>query len=187
MGVSLSYWATSRVPDTVASAIKAEAARVNATRDWWCEPLVFFDWPETGSNLAGDTKPLFAGLYGRPGNYVEVDHDDNQFMAGRDFQFIIDQLCNWSRDYGVSWRLSFADADLGVIENGRANPSAFYAGLNAGEPPGTATSGSPSESVALMVAEMFNSEHRPATAEAADRIAEEISRKYASRKLPKKP
>jgi hypothetical protein len=187
MGVSLSYWATSRVPDAVASAIKADAERVNATRDWWCEPLLFFDWPETGSNLAGDTKPSFGSVYGRPGNYVDVDDDDNQFMAGRDFQFIIDQLCKWSREYSVSWRLNFAGGDLGVIENGQPDPSAFYAGLYDGAPPDSVPSGSPSESVALIVAEMFASKHRPATAEAAERLAEEISRKYASRKPPKKP
>src|SRR5262245_57874283 len=135
MGVSLSYWATSRVPDAVVSAIKADASRVNATRDWWCEPLVFFKWRETGSNLSGDTKPLFAGGYGGSDNYVKVDYDDDQFMARRDFQFIIDQLCKWSREHGVSWQLHFADGDLGVIENGRPNAAAFYAGLFAGDPP----------------------------------------------------
>jgi hypothetical protein len=184
MGVSLSYWATSRVPDAVASAIKADAARVNGTRDWWCEPLCFFDWPQSGSNLAGNTKPAYALFYGGSENLVEIDHDDNQFMARRDFQFIIDQLCKWSREYGVSWQLHFADGDLGVIENGQPNPSAFYTGLFAGDPPGTAPPGSPLESVVLIVADMFPTEHRPATAEAAERLAEEISRRYASRNQP---
>jgi hypothetical protein len=133
MGVSLFYKTAGPVSATVRGAILAEAGRINRDRRWWSESIIFFDLPgqTTGATglapLTGDTKLFYSGVYSdASGGYVEVDFDDDQFMAIRDAAFIVRQLVRWSREYGIDWSLVMAGAELGIIVAGEVLPPGLF-------------------------------------------------------------
>lgn len=47
----------------------------------------------------------------RPG----FDCDDDGFLAWRDAQFIITNLAKWASNFGLTWRLSFDDSEIGTV------------------------------------------------------------------------
>jgi hypothetical protein len=116
MGVSISYWTVQSPSREVVEAIKGEAERINGSRRWWMEPLMFFDWPEHAGKLAGDTKVYWHGRT-LHGEYREFRHEDNCFMEARDVTFIIDQLARWSKEHAIDWEVTFFEP-YGFIVNG---------------------------------------------------------------------
>lgn len=130
MGVSLSYWTITAVDPRVRRQIEDEAGEIE--RDWWCEPLHFFDWPGK-PGLAGDTKLFFASGYSTTnGDFFEVEIDDDVFLAARDARFIVDRLCAWSATHGLIWEL-VCEAPIGRITSGKpdAQVTEFIDGLAA--------------------------------------------------------
>ncbi|MGE0546061.1 MAG: hypothetical protein AB7O24_07415 [Kofleriaceae bacterium] len=105
MGVELSYWTTAAIEPALRARIEREASELSANREWWCESLVFFEWPGK-PGLAGSTKIFFGGGYStESGDFVEVDPRDDMFLAARDASFIVAELARWSGLHGFSWEL----------------------------------------------------------------------------------
>jgi len=99
MGISLSYSSVQKPAEIVIKAVKAEAAQINASRNWWSESFWFSDWQTHAGLLWGNTKFMPLAYFG------QVDQDDNTFMACRDLLFIIAQLAKWSRAFEIDWKL----------------------------------------------------------------------------------
>jgi len=138
MSVSLTYVSEEPVSPDVLDSIKRQAARLNETRDWWCEGLVIFESAEFPGHVVGDTK-LFASGYSRAdGTWEQVDVGDDSFMAWRDAKFIVACLVSWASEYDLVWQLSMEGADLGGIGPTGADPSIedFFAvlALESGHP-----------------------------------------------------
>jgi hypothetical protein len=129
MGVSLSYQTTKPVSAAVKKAILADAARLNVERSWWCENFIFFEAAKRKKKgptpLTGDTKLYLPGYTWQRG-YVEVEFEDDQFMAERDTAFIIQQLVKWSRKHSINWTVSMAGVELGAITNGEVQPEGLF-------------------------------------------------------------
>jgi hypothetical protein len=117
MGVSLSYWSVQKPPRDVVGAIKEDADRINATRQWWSERLRFFDWKGHEGHLAGDTKLMPLAYFG------QIDDDENAFMAARDVFFILAQLKIWWEKHGIDWRID-CEGQEGFIIGGELDSSA---------------------------------------------------------------
>jgi hypothetical protein len=129
MGVSLSYITTAAVPAKARTAILEDAEGVNLGREWWCESINFFTDKKRPKHLIGDTKLFFAGMYSDPDaedGLMEVDTDDDNFMAFRDAAFILQQLMRWSKAHGVDWTLEMAGGDLGKITKGKLKPAGLF-------------------------------------------------------------
>jgi hypothetical protein len=62
MSVSFSYRTVHSVDAKTKAEILESAKRTNQEREWWCEPLAFFDHPEYPDSLAGDTKLFLLGF-----------------------------------------------------------------------------------------------------------------------------
>jgi len=97
LGVSLCYATTQPVTNEVREFLERAANEVKRGRDWWAEPIHFFDDWDRPDCVVGNSK-LF-----RPG----FDCDDDSFLAWRDAQFIIAALAKWASNFGLTWRLSF--------------------------------------------------------------------------------
>ena len=105
MGVSLTYETTHPVLDAVRRAVEAEAESINAERQWWCEGLIFFHSPENPLGLVGDTKLFRSDYETSTGEIVELDEEDDSFMAWRDAVYITSALARWSTAHGLTWTL----------------------------------------------------------------------------------
>lgn len=123
MSVSLSYRSCLPVNAAAKAAIVQEAGRLNSEREWWCEGINFFDHPEYRGLLSGDTKLFLVGYSTSDGGYVEVDADDDCFMAAREVVFLVETLADWSRKYKVNWLLACEGGTVGDIKDGVATPS----------------------------------------------------------------
>lgn len=129
MGVSISYTTTAAVSAKARNAILADAERVNKEREWWCESIIFFTDKKRSKLLVGDTKLFFPGMYSDPDaedGLMEVDADDDNFMAFRDAAFILQQLMRWSKLHRVDWTLEMAGGDLGKITKGKLEPAGLF-------------------------------------------------------------
>jgi hypothetical protein len=121
--MSLSYVSTGKVTKAARDAILAEASGIE--RDWWCESFVFFDDPKAKGKLVGDTKLMLLGYSGAKGKYVEVDPEDDTFMAARDASFLVAQLAKWSKAHGVNWLVEETEMGLpGKITDGKPDADA---------------------------------------------------------------
>jgi len=121
--MSLSYVSAEKVAKATKDAILAEAAAIQ--RDWWCESFVFFEAPEAKGKLAGDTKLMLLDYSGPKGKFVEVDPEDDTFMAARDVSFLVAQLAKWSKAHGVTWLVEETEMGLGgKIANGKPDANA---------------------------------------------------------------
>jgi hypothetical protein len=115
MGMGLHYTTLAAVEPAVRHAIERDAERANRRQTWvLCEPIGFFPQDQDpNGKLSGFSKlNLFptaeelaaAGSAGRNAN---------------DVRFLVTQLCRWSREYGLDWRLCFESELLGTITDGR--------------------------------------------------------------------
>jgi hypothetical protein len=107
MGVSLTYETESAVSASARQEIIAAAKELVLSREWWCEPFIFFEHPNEPERLIGDSK-LFIPA-------EEVSFEDDSFMAWRDAQFIIGKLAEWARGYSLAWRLSMEGHEMGGV------------------------------------------------------------------------
>lgn len=127
MGVSLSYCTTEPVSPDVRQRILADANRLRSEHEWWCEPIIFFDLrPRVAGNekLEGDTKLFLDRWTSDSGEIVEVEHlEEYELMVRRDTMFILEQLCLWSKQFGLCWTLEMADTDYGQIAEGKVSPA----------------------------------------------------------------
>src|SRR5687768_9138082 len=115
MGVSLTYTTTGAVAEDVRRAIEAEAEQLNETRRWWCEGLILFTFSENPDGLTGDTKLFRHDYETSNGDIVELDEDDDTFMAWRDAAFIASTLARWAQTYDLTWALSVLGDDIGQV------------------------------------------------------------------------
>ncbi|MFO1485717.1 MAG: hypothetical protein U1F71_20310 [Verrucomicrobiaceae bacterium] len=99
-------------------AIVSAVQNHNAARDWWCESFCFYEDPQLKNHLVGNTKLFLNGYTAPSGQYVQVDPDEDCFMAAEDAQFIIDQLAEFSRQHGIQWVVDLEGAELGTIAGG---------------------------------------------------------------------
>lgn len=142
MGISLDYSTVDPVDPTTSAAIMEHVARIVGKRDWWCEPINFFESGENDGRLYGGNKIFLPGYSTGSGSYVEVDPDDDSFMAWRDTRFILDLLGEWSKQFGISWTVSCAGEPVGVVRNGSCDENIHQymklceqaAGLNPADP-----------------------------------------------------
>lgn len=122
MGASLAYWTTDPVSDDVAEKIREEVAELRAHRQWWAEAIeLSTEVPGKNGHLAGEMGLFLLGYEDGDGMYVEVDPDDDAFMAYRDMRFIVGRLRRWSEEYGLSWELQLEGEPLGTIEDGKSD------------------------------------------------------------------
>ncbi len=131
MGISLFYMTTSPASAAVRTVILDDAKRINHDRRWWCESMIFFglgrDKENSGDHvLFGDTKFFLGGYSHGDGQFIEVDSDDEHFMAFRDAAFILHQLARWSTEHGVGWTLNMGDAEVGMIVGGKVQPPGLF-------------------------------------------------------------
>jgi hypothetical protein len=105
MGVSLHYATAQSVAFEVRELVKREADDISRARDWWTEPIHFFETAWQPGCLVGNSK-LF-----RPG----FDWGDDTFLAWRDTQFIIASLAKWASDFGLTWLLS-SEGEIGIVD-----------------------------------------------------------------------
>lgn len=120
MSVSMSYVTRESVPEDVKKSIQSEAQKLDSGHDWWCESICFFDNPRFPDRLCGDTKLFLMGYTTDTGDYIDVDVDEDNLMAASDALFIIDHLCRWSKEHGISWDVIVEGEKIGTIENGEA-------------------------------------------------------------------
>jgi len=106
MGVSLGYAALQPVSREVQTLVKRAADELCREREWWTEPIHFFDDAACHNCLVGSSK-LF-----RPG----FDWDDDTFLVWRDVQFIIGKLAGWADSLGLTWRLSHDGHEIGIVD-----------------------------------------------------------------------
>lgn len=122
MSMSLSYRTAGPVDARVRSAILGEAELWRENHDWWCEAILFLPqrWtPGDEDKLVGDTKLCFPMGYSTvPGQVIEVDGDDDEYMARRDAAFILGRLCAWSGAHGITWVLEMGGEDFGTVAGG---------------------------------------------------------------------
>ena len=119
LAVSLDFRSTSSVADDLKKKIQVEGEAINQNFEWWCEPIVFFTDPQKRNNLTGSTKLFLIGYSTDDRGYVEVDPDEDSYMAHRDASFIIEKIAEWSKKYHINWHISVAGAKIGQIKNGK--------------------------------------------------------------------
>ena len=56
---------------------------------------------------------MLLGYSGPKEKFVEVDPEDDTFMAARDVAFLIAQLAKWSKTHAVSWTVEETEMGLG--------------------------------------------------------------------------
>jgi hypothetical protein len=115
MGMGLHYTTLAAVEPAVRHAIERDAERANRRQTWvLCEPIGFFpEDQDPDGRLSGFSK---LNLFPTPEELAEAG------PAGRnanDVRFLVSQLCQWSRKYGLDWRLCFETELLGTITDGR--------------------------------------------------------------------
>lgn len=118
MSSSVSYRTAAPVSADTRAAIVLAVQKHNAARDWWCESFCFYEDPKLENHLLGNTKLFLNGYTTPSGQYVEVDPDEDCFMAAEDAQFIIDRLAEFSRQHGIQWVIDLDGAELGTITDG---------------------------------------------------------------------
>ena len=121
MAVSLDYSSTSSVSDDLEEKIQTEVKVINNNFDWWCEPIAFFTDPQNRDKLTGSTKLFLIGYSSDGGKYVEVDPDEDSYLAHRDASFIIEKIVEWSKKYNINWKISVAGTEIGQIKNGHVD------------------------------------------------------------------
>lgn len=160
MGVSLDYRSAGSLDTQVRGTIVRESEQLRETHDWWCEKIWFFDNHllfEEENMLEGSTKLFYPGGYSDvPGSVVDVDGDEDDFMARRDAAFIIEQLLIWSKRFSITWLIEMADVEFGSISNGKLSRE--------------------------LVSQFQKQVGWNIQAPVDEALAEKISRKYASRK-----
>src|SRR5689334_4607799 len=119
MGVAISYDTTHPVEPSLREALTREADALE--HDWWNESLILFEVPGR-PGLLGHTK-LFT---------LDVDPDDDTFMAMRDTSFILGKLAAWSAQHGLTWAVNFAGEDVGTVRDGALDErlTAWFADLS---------------------------------------------------------
>lgn len=114
MGFTIYYESTHPVPAKVAANVQKEAARLVQGYTWLsCEPVSFFGGSPNGK-LSGGSKPNFC------------PHPDDIADAAREalpdgtVNTLLDNLCELSREFDVSWALSHDhdDQPMGFVKNG---------------------------------------------------------------------
>lgn len=113
MGVCLAYQTGSELAPEIRVQILREAEKINAGRRWWCEPIIFDVRTDGAGRLSGDTKVFLPG-YTSKGEYVEVDFEEDSFMACHDALFIMARLEDWARRYSLVWELEL-EGPIGTI------------------------------------------------------------------------
>src|SRR5262245_33305635 len=106
MSTSLDYWTSEKIAPALRRKIEKAANAFIKSRRWWSESLCFFKWPGKEDRLAGSTKIM----------RLDVNPTDDLFMTDRDMLAIIDQLSQWSTEYGVGWELQLAGLPWGNIQ-----------------------------------------------------------------------
>jgi len=125
---ALAYRSRSKVTDTAARHIAAEAVGDARRRPAWSEPnhVHAVDGPLGDGNdkfLFGEAR-LYLGEYEtEPGKFREVDPKDDALMAYADALFTVQQLKEWAQRYQVSWDIQLGRAK-GRVEASGADASA---------------------------------------------------------------
>ena len=123
MGVTLGYRTTEPVAEEVRAKILDEAYELVPPRGWWwAESLSFLDPDEEEDRtLAGVSKISWPGYTIAAGEFVEIDDADDELMAYLDTRFIVEQLCRWSREHGLTWVVDCVGEELGTVQGGECD------------------------------------------------------------------
>lgn len=117
MGVSLDYVSRTAVAADVSTAVHTDAERLSGARNWTTsEPIHFFDHPDFQGKLWGCSKYGFF-------DPISTDEEEAAQSSTGDLEFIVEQLCRWSREYGVTWEVSSMGEHLCSISAGQCDPS----------------------------------------------------------------
>jgi hypothetical protein len=114
MGVSLSYATTRAITSDMKARFRAEAAAMNATREWGNEAMNFFDDARVHGPMMGDTR-----------------FSPDAKNAVEDAQAIVEMLARWSKQYELTWALNLGGTDIGQISSGEV-PGSLMGTLESG-------------------------------------------------------
>jgi hypothetical protein len=133
---ALAYRSRTRVKDSDAKVIAAEAVGVARRRPAWSEPLHVHgsDGPIGDGQpkyLFGEARLFLVEYETEPGQFREVLPADDALMAYADAQFAVQQLARWAKQHGVAWDVQLGNLRGRVGEDGPdANAQEILAGLS---------------------------------------------------------
>lgn len=111
------------------AALYADAKEVANERQWWNEPLSFFEDAAEPDLLTGSTKLIHRQLKGDSGKNRTVDYRDDMLMGMADYLRIIEILTYYSKEHEFTWTLSYPalprDKTIGKIVDGEIDPKIF--------------------------------------------------------------
>jgi hypothetical protein len=120
MGVHLYFTTEDPVDAATAAALREACKHVGPGRPWiLCEPPHFYADDEEGDGrLRGSTKLCIMPYQEDLAESGPIDPEDHDLGA------VLDALCRWSGEYGLTWRLEIEGQKIGWVENGECDPGA---------------------------------------------------------------
>ncbi len=111
------------------AALYADAKEIASERQWWSEPLSFFEDANEPDLLTGSTKLIHRYLEDNAGNRRAVDYRDDMLMGMADYLRIIEILTYYSKEHEFTWTLFYPasprDKTIGKIVDGEIDPQIF--------------------------------------------------------------
>jgi hypothetical protein len=142
---ALAYRSHTKVKDSDAKIIAAEAVGAARRRPAWNEPLHVHgsDGPIGDGQpkyLFGEARLFLVEYETEPGRFREVLPAEDALMAYADAQFAMQQLARWAKQHGVAWDVQLGKQRGRVGEDGPdANAQEILAGLSRRAGPPAAT------------------------------------------------
>ena len=122
MGVSIDYVTQSQISPETRAAIVAASDEPDSQSWNLCEPICFFDdVPGYENRLFGSSK---LNMMPHPDDCAA---QNDRSTECNDLEFLLNQLCNYSKKFQVNWVVQVEGSELGVIENGTAEKSLMEA------------------------------------------------------------
>ncbi|MGK0240902.1 MAG: hypothetical protein ACI92G_004393 [Candidatus Pelagisphaera sp.] len=111
------------------AALYADAKEIAAERQWWKEPLSFFEDPNEPDLLTGSTKLIHRQFKDDLGNNRSIDYRDDMLMGMADYLQVIEILTFYSKEHEFAWLISYPatplDKPIGRIIDGEIDPQIF--------------------------------------------------------------
>ena len=115
MGIMFEYQSQEKVSDEVASAILAAVHEPDSQPWILCEPIHFYGSSGEQGRLLGASK---LNLQPHPDDRAAAQ----VYLSDRDdLTFVVDRLCQWSREHGVDWNVLVEGEQVGEIVAGESD------------------------------------------------------------------
>ena len=116
MGITIEYYTKSEVDSGQVAAIVAASKEPNQQPWLLCEPIAFLAMPGYEDRLFGASK---LNLMPDPAELKNAEAE----VEKNDLEFLLDQLGEISKRFGVAWQVALEGSPVGSIENGVCEPS----------------------------------------------------------------